>query len=129
MKEYMSKTHRAKISDKGIVEVYLIGEHVIEETSMRRKKLVTERFTASNSPRTVRPLLAVLDSTPVLQLAHAGSGNYHMDVEWGLGRRVETKQETHARELLAKYGFDEKVIEEMLDLCKQAVHTKRERVT
>ena len=129
MQQVKSKTHRAMLSDDGVVNVYQIAKHCVEETTFDSGKPTIVQFTVDNAPDSLRKLLEWYDKTPVLRFAaDTVEWMFHVDVEAGPSRWQGTKPEKAMKKLLKSYGFDKQTAREILEFCKDRPNLYVEKV-
>jgi hypothetical protein len=122
MQTFHSRTHRAELSEKGILEVFLEARKKIKETSFNGKKVTVTEHSAKDGSPMLKELLTNMDNSPVFIIAFAGHGTFHIDVEMGMQRWKGYNTTSEVQKRLEKYTFDPKDIKIMLKECKKTEH-------
>jgi len=128
MKIFNSNTHRAELSDNGILEVFLLKGKKIQETSFNGKKVSTTEHTAKHGALLLRNLLAAMDTLPLIRASCASSHTFNVDYEAGIQRWKGIKSTAEIRKALEKCNFDNKDIKFIIKFCKKTSHLSLPRV-
>jgi len=128
MLTHTSDTHRAEVTDDGILDIFLIKGRMIEELSFDGDTVQVTEHTAKSGAPVLTELLKVMDALPLLRAAYAGDGIFHTDHETGTQRSKSRISEDDLQILLQSYNFSVSAITEMLTLCKLDIHHELARV-
>jgi len=122
MPTFQSNTHRAELSNTGILDVFPLEGRKIQETSFDGDDVRVVEHTAESGSPMLKHLLNAMDNLPVFRAAFANAEVFHVDYETGTQRWKGNKGTDDIREALTKCAFSNKNIDAMIDTCKQTNH-------
>lgn len=130
MKIIKSTTHRAELSDDGILKIFLLKGKKIQETSFNGNNVKTVvEHTAKKGAPLLRNLLVAMDNLPVCCAAFATNGDFHIDCEVGMQRWKGYTTTTDMQKKLKEYNFETKDIKFIIKFCKNTEHLSLARVS
>jgi hypothetical protein len=122
MQIFESNTHRAEISEEGILDVFPLGGRKIQEISFDGDNVTTLEHTAQDGSPILKDLLRVMDKLPLFRAAFAQNDVFHLDYETGTQRWKGYKTTGEVRKALIKCNFNVKDINYIINICKRTKH-------
>jgi hypothetical protein len=118
--EFVSETHKAIISNEGLLKVVQLAPHQLRITRYSDKGVQVDIVDKnSNVDGATRSLLGAMSETPVFVAGWAGNSEWNVDLDCGFQRWRGVKPTKSLSKALTNCGFDTSTKKQIMSECRK----------
>jgi len=120
MKEYLSETHKAVVSNDGVLKVWQLAPKELRITrSTPDGGLDFTIVNSENADPSDKRMLEAMNRAPLFAAGYAGNSEWNLDLDCGFQRWRGVKTSKQLSEALSNCGFDPETKKQITSACRK----------